>query len=265
MIVKKYALYFLFFFSLFFFYQRAFPLLTSVHTEKKPSWSPPSTENEVSQTKQILKNPLKFLAAGSQCFVFTSQDERYVIKICKGSIHKDFFSAEKRKQKEADFLSYRLAYDLLPNQSQIVFLHLNTTKNLKATLQLIDPLGISHFLDADHTAFYIQKKATLLSEHLKTLPASEFEPFIKKLMGLAKTSCQQGLQIRDIQPKNIGVSDGNPIWLDLGRIRKKPALLEEKRQKEELRKFCSHLKKLLKRTEPRLYQLLHQEMYSATS
>ncbi len=263
MIFKKYLLYCLFFVSLFFFYQRALPLLISVPTEKKTSWTSPATEEKINQTKQILEKPLKFLAMGSQCFVFTSQDDRYVIKICKGSIHKDFFSAEKRKQKEADFLSYSLAYDLLPSQSQFVFLHLDTTKNLKTKLQLIDPLGIAHFLDADHTAFYIQKKATLLSEYLKTLPPDDFEPFMKKLMNLARSSCQQGLQIRDIQPKNIGVTDGTPIWLDLGRIRKKPELLDPKRQKEELRKYCSHLKKLLKRTDPRLYELLHRELHSS--
>jgi len=263
-IVKKYLLYCLFFLSLFFFYQRALPLLISVHTEKKPNRTSPATEEQISQTKQILQKPLKFLAMGSQCFVFTSQDERYVIKICKGSIHKDFFSAEKRKQKEADFLSYSLAYHLLARQSQFVFLHLNTTKNLQTTLKLIDPLGIAHFLDADHTAFYIQKKAILLSEYLKTLPSSEFEPFMKKLMNLAGSSFEQGLQIRDIQPKNIGVADGEPIWLDLGRIRKKEELLDAKRQKEELRKYCSHLKKLLKDTDPRLYRLLHRELHRTT-
>ncbi len=257
--VKKWILCAIALLSIFLFYQRGLPLLVVFNADESPTWSPSHTQEETLLAKQILERPLKFFGLGSQCFVFLSEDEKFVVKICKGSRLRVLFSDEKRKNKESDFSSYALALEWIPKQSQMVFLHLNTTQDLNTTLKVIDPFGIPHFLDADHLAFYIQKKVTPLDEYLKALPKSEAKPFMNKLLTLVKSSCDQGLQIRDISPKNIGVCDDLPMWIDLGRIRKNPVFLESVRQKRALLWFCKRLKKFLKSFDPNFYVLIQQE------
>jgi superfamily I DNA/RNA helicase len=147
---------------------------------------------------------------------------------------------KKKHHKKSDFLSYELAFKHLKNQTQITFLHLNTTKDLNTSLKVVDPLGIPYFLDADKTAFYIQKKATPLLEHLRLSSSQESKLLIKNLLELFQSTCDTGLQIRDLGPKNIGIYNNTPIWLDLGKIREFPSLpVEKKKEFEHFYRQCS--------------------------
>jgi len=65
---------------------------------------------------------------------------------------------------------------------------------------------------------------------------------LEKLLELFQSTCKAGLQIRDVSPKNIGIYKDTPIWIDVGRIRKKPSLQTDvQAQKEEIQNFCLHL------------------------
>ncbi len=242
---KKIVILCLSFLVLFFLHQKTLPWLLLLKTEEGLAWDSHPTEEDLEKAKQILKSPFKFLSLGNQCFVFLSKDENYVLKICKASRYRSLFqptTARKKKHKESDFSSYSLAFQYLPNQSQIVFLHLNTTKNLNTPIELVDPLGIPYFLNADNLAFYIQKKATPLSDHLKHPSLPESQIVLEKLLELFQSTCKAGLQIRDVSPKNIGIYKDTPIWIDVGRIRKKPSLQTDvQAQKEEIQNFCLHL------------------------
>jgi hypothetical protein len=245
--------------ALFGFYQKLFPYAVLLKADNDLAWASISTEEDLEKARQILQKPLKFFGYGSQCFAFLSEDGEYAVKICRASRYRTFFPSRAKRRKYNDFLSYTLALDRLPQQSQVVFIHLNRTNNLNTTLELVDPIGVSHFLKADNLAFYIQKKAVLLSDYLEGLSLSESRLLARRLLDLFKSCCEEGLQFRDIYPKNIGVDNGFPLWIDPGRITPKPSLREQQKQKKALHQFKSLLIPFLTPLSPDFSALLEEE------
>ncbi len=249
--------------ALFALHQNIIPSFFLLKAEENAKWSSTTSEEDLQKAKEILGRPFKFLGLGSQCYAFISEDENYVIKICKATRYRPLSNPKKKEYKEADFISYSLAFNIIPAQSQITFLHLNKTNTLNTTLKIIDPLGLPHFLNTDHLAFYIQKKAIPLSDYLKDIPPSETRSFTRKLLNLYQSSCQAGLHVRDIQAKNIGVFKDSPLWIDTGRIRKKPTLIDKEEQENALRKFSSRIEPFLKSFDPNFQVLLEEELEQA--
>ncbi|HEY5235184.1 MAG TPA: hypothetical protein VIJ14_03300, partial [Rhabdochlamydiaceae bacterium] len=135
----------------------------------QPEWETASlSPEEKTRIKEILSQPYSYLDNGVQSFVFASQDGQYVIKFFRHD-HLDapFWltpsqRAKKQTQLRKEFLSYKLAYETLREQTGLVFAHLNKTKDLHQTLDLVDKLGIHHPLPLDDYEFLIQKRASLL-------------------------------------------------------------------------------------------------------
>lgn len=225
------------FFPFLFIYLKIKPLTA----ENNPKWNVEISSQEVEKTKELLKQTFHFLGHGSQCFAFVSEDDEYVLKICRSSRYRSYFSSKGKGKKERDFLSYVLAFKEIGDQSKVTFLHLNRTQNLSATLKVVDPLGLLHTFNADETAFYIQKKAIPLPEYLKGLSALESKIVANKLLRLFSNCCEVGLKMLDIYPKNIGVNQGELLWIDPGRIQVKPSLKNKEPQKKALYEFKSLL------------------------
>lgn len=229
-----------------------------LQTTSQPAWDIAYTSQQIEEIRTILKQPLRFLGAGSQCFAFVTEDDEYVIKICKAM---RYHNAEK---KEADFLSYFLAFQKLTKESQMLFLHLNPTNTLQVSLKIIDPLGIPHFIKADDLSFYIQKKLTLFYDYvnplLPTMSEDQAKHLLHELLALCITSSKEALQVRDIQLKNIGVCDDKFFWVDPGRIRQKnaPPSLEE--QKKEFIRLTSRLKPFLEPLHPLFRGMINEEI-----
>ncbi len=247
------------FLSLFFLHQKLLPWWLLLKADQEPALVSVKDEENIEKVKQILLKPLKPLGYGSQCFAFTTDDDEYVVKLCRASRYRCWKSSKGKEKKERDFLSYYLAFHSLPEQSQVVFIHLNKTENLKTTLKVVDPLGFSHLLNADDLAFYIQKKAIELPEYLKNLSASESRVVARQLLDLFKSCCEEGLQILDIYPKNIGMYNQLPLWIDPGRIKRKDSLVEKEAQKKALYHFKYLLTPFL---EPNFAALLEEELDS---
>lgn len=216
------------------------------------------TPYEFEHIKSILKQPLHFLGAGSQCIAFASKDDQYVIKICKAPRYKH------PGKKEADFLSYLLAFQELPQESQIIFLHLHLSNSLQISLKIIDPLGIPHFLNADQLCFYVQKKLTPFQDYIKpllpTLSITQARDITNEILTLCATSSQHPLQVRDIQFKNIGIREHKFFWMDAGRIRKKNVLVSKEEQKKEFMRLISRLKPSLTSLHPVFKAVLEEEI-----
>lgn len=154
----------------------------------------------------------------------------------------------------SDFTSYSLAFQDLSEETQMLFLHLATSTNLQMQLHLIDPLGLSHFLQADETAFYLQKAAVPLETYMKqTLgqaPDIEKKQFLQSLWSLYKTSLEKGVEVRDIHPKNIGVVEGHPLWIDPGRVRQIIPGKKRCREEKRIERFTCQLEPFLKALDP---------------
>lgn len=226
----------------------------------------------------FLQEPMTFIGMGSQCIAFAPKEESYVCKMCKKNRYQNlpFFppfsslkkTEKKLKRKEADFASYLFAYEHLQEQCGIVYLHLASTSNLNTKLLLIDPLKLTHRLDADKALFYVQKHAKPFVEYITILAkenkTEEIKALLRQILAMTLQNSRLGIFLRDIYPKNIGICENKPLWIDPGRITYNPEFASFSKQKEALQKLCLNLNPFLASLNPELAAFLQLEMQSLT-
>lgn len=186
----------------------------------------------------ILSQKFYYLGKGCQCYVFSSEDNQYVIKFFKfqhltpptfwqslplppalsHSIEKS--SLRRKKKLELLFTGCKLAYEVIPEETGVVFLHLNKTDFLHISTEIYDKLGLSHNVDLDNYEFIIQKKATPLRRALKQLTSQEVLPVIDSLIKVLISRNQKRIIDHDLATiQNIGLIDGDgAIILDVGQL-----------------------------------------------
>jgi hypothetical protein len=244
--------------------------------------TPPLSDAEKSELKKILNQPFDYLAKGAQSYVFLSRDGRYVLKFFRiyhlqpplwvTHLKWPSFIEHYRQQKIAkkdqelhrDFASYKIAYDALREETGIIFLHLNKTKELHQSLTFYDKIGIKHEVDLDQMEFLVQKRAELVYPALEQMMATEgvegAKEALSQLVSLLSLRCSKG--IRDKDPDlntNFGFIGHQPLQIDVGRFR-----LEEEKpgpqsvDRNEIIRITDHLNQWLKRNYPELSQHLEQ-------
>ena len=228
--------------------------------------------------QEILSQPFRYLGKGAQSFVFASDDGKYVIKFFrydhmgdKGFLKYLPFKRTKRRvgrlraKLQQDFSSYKLAYDNLKDETALVYLHLNKTETLLERLELVDKLGISHFLSAGELEFVVQKRASLLVPALQDLmkkgQEEEAKAVISQLISLLKRRCQK--EIFDKDPDlftNFGIINGKPIQIDVGRFKADPSESDPHIYKDEIIRITDKLHKLLQEEYPSLDNELQKQI-----
>jgi len=234
-----------------------------------PAWEiAPLSAEEKDHIQKILHQPYAYLSKGVQSFVFASQDGQYVIKFFRH----DHLSAppwkvgslEARRKKESrlhkDFLSYKIAYEALRQQTGLVFLHLNKS-GFNQNLDLVDKLGIHHQIPLGRFEFLIQKRASLLYTALdKMIQAGRLDDAKETLTKLVHLLAHRSLQgIFDKDPDlntNFGVIGTEPIQIDVGRFRKAAPKLD----KNEIIRITDHLHQHLMVSCPELDQHLKTQI-----
>jgi len=196
----------------------------------QPEWeTAPLSQEEKNQIKRILNQPYSYLNRGVQSFVFASEDGQYVIKFFRHDhLDSPFWltqsqKAKKEIQRHKEFLSYKLAYQNFPDETGLVFLHLNKTKDLNHTLDLVDKLNIHHPLSLDNYEFLIQKRASLLYTALNQMieenRISDAKETLSKLVQLLVKRAEAGIADKDPDLiTNFGVIGIDPIQIDVGRF-----------------------------------------------
>ncbi len=224
---------------------------------------------ELSQVKTLLNQPYTYLSKGVQSFVFASEDGQYVIKFFRHDhLGAAFWSnwlpgkkAKKTTKLHKDFLSYKIAYEVLREETGLIFLHLNKTKNFQQTLDLVDKLGIHHPIDLDKYEFLIQKRASLLYTALDQMieqnRLEDAKETLSKLVLLLARRAKQGISDKDPDLNtNFGVIGTEPIQIDVGRFRKAPSRLD----KNEIIRITDHLHQHLMVRSPVLDQHLKTQI-----
>ena len=81
------------------------------------------------------------------------------------------FKHEKSNQlfSERLFASYKDAYEFLRNETGLIYIHFNKTREFKSRVRLVDSKGKHHFVNLDGTEFVVQKNAVRIYDHLKEL------------------------------------------------------------------------------------------------
>lgn len=202
---------------------------------KQQAYSKDITENN-SEVSSILNQPFYFLKKGQQCFVFISQDEKYVLKFLRwDKLEPSYFEStqkceEKKRKLDYDFTSYRIAEDELKEETGLIYLQLQANSSLEQKIEIYDPLGIRHYVPACSTSFILQKKVddfySFFQKKLAENDVNEIESFLSSLAALLKNRALKGISDSDISLEyNMGIVNGKPILFDIGNLTRKSRTL----------------------------------------
>lgn len=226
----------------------------------------------------VFSQEFTYLGSGGQAYAFVSKDNQYVLKFFKHHHHtlpfwrsllpKASIREKKREKKRLrDFTSYRLCMEQLPEESGLLYVHLEKTDHLKTEVRIIDKIQIAHKIDLDSTAFILQKRATLAYEHLDALiergDLLKAQEALISICDLVISRCQKG--IYDEDPKihrNFGFVDGKAILIDVGRLKRDPCRIDPRIQHSDLIQITSRLKTHLETRCPQLATFLEDYVES---
>jgi len=213
----------------------------------------PSPNEEV---LAILNQKFHYLGQGNQSYAFESEDSKYVLKFFKFGHLKPFslpipflqehFKA-KAKSQEKRFLKvfegYKIAYTEDPENSALLFIHLNKRDHLKKELFLRDRFGIAHTINLNDVAFVLQEKVIPTKEVFKQLFKQQDIEGVKRRIGqlfdLYIAQYKKGLYDRDHNLMyNTGFKGKKAIRLDVGKLRKEPFFKEPANYRKDLEKIA---------------------------
>ncbi len=183
-----------------------------------PEWEVPPPSAELKD--RLFCQHYRYLASGSQSYAFISEDSKYVIKFFRMK-HLD---PEKKKRGQENLLltfkAHKMAFDELKEESGLVYLHLNKTKDLRAVLTVFDKMGRAHKIDLDQTEFVVQEKAELIFSHMKRLhDPKQVDQATAAVLDLIRRRIKKGFADADkAVSHNYGFVGDRPIHLDIGRL-----------------------------------------------
>jgi len=159
------------------------------------------------QVEEILSQPFHYLGRGRQCFAFSSEDGKYVLKLPRTDIYKLPFWAKVlplsnlRKRMEADrterrefiLKSFQIASEQLKDQTGIIAHHLGYSAPQNKKISLVDNLGVKHTLPLEKISFILQyKQPMLIPQFLSALSDGNEENAKKILKALVNTITERG-------------------------------------------------------------------------
>jgi hypothetical protein len=155
------------------------------------------------------------------------------------------------------FTSCTLAYRELKDETGILFLPLHKDPRFHKRIRLIDRLGYALEVDLSQTEFALQRRATPLFDHLKSLLDEDrlldAKQAIQSLIHLLEKRCRKGIADRDPHLSlNFGYVDGQVIEFDIGSFSSHPLLAHEAAVKKELFFATYELRQWLEKRSPEL-------------
>ncbi|NGX44984.1 MAG: hypothetical protein K940chlam2_00124 [Chlamydiae bacterium] len=219
---------------------------------------------------QILSQKFTYLTKGKQSFVFASEDGAYVLKFYRfPSALRPFswlmrpfrkLSSHTREKLNESFLSFKLAYEELREETGLVLVHMNKTNGIYRKVIVTDKMGVDHTVDLNNVSFLLQKRGEIFFSQFNSQAASSdltgAKATIEKTLALFTSCWQKGaIDLDPILDKNFGLIDGNPFIIDVGQWKTPPSLPT---LKEYLLQMTASLEGKLSRESPELY-LFYQE------
>ncbi len=234
-------LFFLFFsYSIYFLWFYDFCEQSRASSIPYPSfWQTTALDEEDQRiVNSILSKKLTYLGEGGQSYVFSTADDRYVLKLFKFQrlqpswmIHllptlfeayKEKHIAKRDKKLLAVFSGYKLAYDQHRSESGLLFVQL-IPSHIPQWITLVDRVGIERSLDIGSTVCVIQRKGVTFEQELSHLldlnNLQVAEERIHQVFALYHSEFVK--KIRDLDEgvmHNIGFVEGQVFHLDVGKI-----------------------------------------------
>jgi hypothetical protein len=159
------------------------------------------------------------------------------------------------------FLRYEMAFKDLREETGLVYVHLDPSTCLSKSMDIVDKEGSLHLVELDAYPFVLQKKVELTMHHLDRLVKSgdveSAQKSVEQIYELFLSRAQKGYTDRlQTLHKNYGFFEGRAVQLDVGRIRKIPAIAEKPIQ--EMERIISNITPSLEKPYPELAPVLQE-------
>jgi hypothetical protein len=204
-----------------------------------PAWESKATPN--ANVGAILSQPFYYLGRGFQCYAFVSKDGKYVLKFLRHQRLRNsqaleampnlFFIEEYRakgRKKRADrlaalFTSLKIAYEKIPEQAGIIYLHLNKTNKKLPQVTIYDKCENKYQIALDKFEFIIQKRAALvkptITQCMSEGKLEDAKKRIDQVFTLLRKCAAKGVCDIDralIKKDNVGFTEDRAIYIDVG-------------------------------------------------
>jgi hypothetical protein len=199
-------------------------------------WEISLSQEKKSEINSILSQKFTYLGKGFQSYAFLSNDGNYVLKLfrldhCKlkqGGLLLDFlkqkvgkkvrFTKEPYSRAEGIFKASKITFDLLPEETGLIFVHLNPRPSDWPILNVRDYLGFTHLVDPSTTRFVLQKKAVKMFPALYRALREDRKSFyrmIASFSSLLDVFEIRGVGVEDAKmPSNFGFLGEQAIQID---------------------------------------------------
>lgn len=241
-----------------------------------PLWeTAPPTKQEKEFLKELCIKPFEYLGEGAECYAFVSHDGAHVLKFFKMKHltpknwlrYLPFSLFEKYRLQKIDrrilrqkqlFVNYKAAYETLREETGLILIHLNKTKDFLPSTLLLDKRGRKHRIDLDRFEFVIQQKATLVQEHIAQLmrqgDVRRAKQALVSLLEHIRLQCSRGFIDGDSGINhNYGFVEDRVIHFDIGRLTYDES--GEKASQGELLRVVKKLESFLETSYPELLPL----------
>ncbi len=239
-------------------------------------WETPFSQDDLDQAKTVLQQKFHYLGHGFQVYAFVSEDDKYVLKFFRHqrlrlpdfvlSIPSLPFFDQWRKtkilalsrRKEYLLRSCKTSWNLAREETQLLMVHLNTTKLLFPTVTIVDPLGEAHALPLDDYQFMLQRKALHVKPTIEALmhkgDIEGAKARINQIFDLFVLCARKGIQDTDgalIRKNNLGFFGDKAIYIDGGKLQPRKSKITKKDFERDLKRLYP-LHKWLEMEHPQL-------------
>jgi hypothetical protein len=252
--------------------------------EGDPRWEArPLTEAEKEQIVALIDRRYHFLHQGRQSYAFVSEDGRTVLKTIKFQHLRprrwlDLFSwipplnryrleqvAQMERKRRELYESWLLAFNRLQPETGLICMHLNPTEQWLPRTTLVDAKGFELQVDLNQLVFALQHRAQMMKPVFQQLldeaRLDEARLLLDRFLALLLSEYRRGLS-DDTHAfwRNLGVIDGHPIQIDLGKLAYNESYRVPKVYERKLGKSMFHLRRFLSDTSPELREHLEAQL-----
>ncbi len=239
--------------------------------EKKEDTYKIDVEKDLDEIKKILSQEFHYLTKGRECFIFESEDKKYVLKFFNSSRYymKYFFpkislpkfldSYRKKhynrrcKRLSFNLSSSKLAFDNLKEDAALIFVNLTISDYFKDKVKIKNKYGKIFNLDLNNIFFILQKKCDIFYQVYEKTSDDRYKIYlIESFLEMVHNRTKKLIIDDDIGKKrrNWGVFDNRAVTIDIGRWYFDEKLQTFSGYKKEMIKATKTLRKYLEDNEP---------------
>lgn len=208
----------------------------------------------------VLAQPFTYIGKGSQSYVFESKDGEYVIKFFRFDRHLGIRCNHENQLKVLTvFNACKIAYDLLRDETGLIYMHLNLTPLDLPILHCKDPLGRTVRFNLNHYRFAIQKKAQPFRSTLLEARGdpAKMQKRIDEFIDLLQSRTSKGVFNTDpTLSRNFGFLKDRAVEIDFGNYR--PTSNHD--QFTEIKRYTNRLRRWLEIEAPEWVGYLDQRV-----